>query len=196
MQTVNPAATPPATAPEPAAVQTFKTQADAVQYLVMQGYKVCKSTFHGHLKQGKVATDTNGKFTASALLGYAAANLTPTARIEDTEARNTLLTQAASDADLKSVKAARERIKLAKEQGMLMPVERHEDELAARALFFKSEIESYIYRSAPKIIEVCGGDQSKVRELVAWWAESTADWMDAWSAERQFATEDIEEMDG
>lgn len=175
------------------AVQQFKTQLDAVQWLQMQGYKCSRSSFNLHLRQGKIARNGKGSFDAAALLGYAAAHLTPLMQTEDARAREVTLKKLDSDGDLKAVRAARERLKLEKEQGQLMPVARHEEELAARALFFRAEIESFALRKGAELIGLVQGEQSQLHELLLWWAEQTADWMDAWSKERKFAESEDED---
>lgn len=169
------------------ATQAFKTQLDCVQWLEIQGFKISKSTFSLHVKSGKVATNAAGLFEASALLGYAAVNLTPTVKIEDAKARETAIVKISVDSDLKAVRAERERLKLHREQGRLMPVIVHENELAARALFFKAEIEGFIHRKSSEIIALVDGKHDRKMELINWWNDTTADWMDAWSRERDFA---------
>lgn len=167
--------------------QVFKTQLDCVHWLEMQGFKISKSTFSLHVKSGKVATNAAGLFEASALLGYAAVHLTPTAKIEDAKARETAIVKISADSDLKTVRAERERLKLHREQGRLMPVTDHEKELSARALFFKAEIEGFIHRKSSELIAMVEGKQDRKLDLITWWNDATADWMDAWSRERDFA---------
>lgn len=169
------------------AAQAFKTQLDCVQWLEIQGFKISKSTFSLHVKSGKVATNAAGLFEASALLGYAAVNLTPTVKIEDAKARETAIGKISADSDLKTVRTERERLKLHREQGRLMPVIVHKNELAARALFFKAEIEGFIHRKSSELIALVDGKHDRKMELINWWNDTTADWMDAWSRERDFA---------
>lgn len=71
-----------------------------------------------------------------------------------------------------------------------MSVEVHEQDLAARAVFFKAEVQSFIHRKAGEIIALVGGREETVPELIAWWDDATADWMDAWSTEQEFVTQD------
>ena len=169
---------------------TFRTAADAVEWLKMQGYKISAPQFSRHFHAGKIARDGDGFFTAAALLGYAAAQLQPVARIDDAESRSVALGKMSADSELKTVRAARERLKLEKEQGKLMSVEVHEQDLAARAVFFKAEVQSFIHRKAGEIIALVGGREETVPELIAWWDDATADWMDAWSTEQEFVTQD------
>ena len=87
---------------------------------------------------------------------------------------------------MKRYTAERTRLKLEKEMGMLMPRSEHEEALSARALFFKSEIETFGYRKAGEIIALVGGDEGKLEALLDWWERETADWMDAWDSDREF----------
>lgn len=103
----------------PAAVRMFRTQLAAVAWLQASGYRVSKSLFSQHVRKGLIACNAAGLFEVPALLGYAAVNLTPTARIEDAQAA--AVGRLSADADWRAVKAERERIKLQKESGLVMP---------------------------------------------------------------------------
>ena len=170
----------------PAAVRMFRTQLAAVAWLQASGYRVSKSLFSQHVRKGLIACNA---------AGYAAVNLTPTARIEDAQAQAAAVGRLSADADWRAVKAERERIKLQKESGLVMPVRAHEDELAARAVFFKAEIEGFIHRAGPRIIDLVHGNPDSLQELIIWWTDATADWMDAWSREREFVTGDRDDIE-
>ena len=59
-------------------------------------------------------------------------------------------------------------------------------------MFFKSEVDSFGFRKAGEIIALVNGDEGKLPDLLKWWAAQTADWMDAWASDRQFAvSEDV-----
>lgn len=167
--------------------RVFKTQLEAVDYLKSQGYKVEKSKFNKDFKAGRVPRTPDGLFEAGALLGYAGAHLQPAAKAEDSAGAKAAVQRSTADARLKDIQAARQELKFQREQGLLMPRVEHEQDMAARALFFKAEIESFIYRRAGEIIALVAGDETRQPRLVEWWAEATADWMDAWSADREFS---------
>ena len=178
------------------AVKVLKTQLDAVEFLTNQGFKVSKSKFGRDVNDGKVATTVEGFFEDGALLAYASLHLTPLAKAENRALTDANVNRLAADADLKRLTAERARLKLEKEQGLLMPRAQYEEDLAARAMFFKSEVDSFGFRKAGEIIALVNGDESKLPDLLKWWAAQTADWMDAWASDRQFAAsdEDIEEL--
>lgn len=172
--------------------RTFKTQLEAVDFLTAQGFKVGKSKFSKDVRSGRVAPGGEGVFEAGVLLAYAATHLTPLARAEDRAGNQAATQKIAADADLKAVQAERMRLKLQKEQGLLMPRAEHEEALAARAQFFKSEVEGFIHRAGADLILLLRGDEARFPELVNWWEEKTAEWMDAWSGDREFGVADAE----
>ncbi len=169
-------------------MRVFKTQLDAAAFLRDQGFKISKSQFNRDVQARKVAKNADGNFEEGALMGYAAAHLDPIAQAENRALSDATVGRLTADAELKRYTAERARLKLAKEQGELMPRAEHEEELSARALFFKSEIESFGFRKAGEIIALVHGDESKLPELMRWWDDNTADWMDAWAQDRDFGT--------
>lgn len=178
----------------PAGGRVFKTQLDAVAYLQDAGYKVSKSQFNRDVKARKVPKNAGGQFEEGALLGYAAACLAPTSQLADSAMFMASADQKSADAELKKYQAARQKLKFEKEQGLLMARADHERELGARALFFKNEVRNFIHLHGPAIIHLVGGDEQKLRSLVAWWEEKTAIWLDTWSGERSFSLPDETEV--
>lgn len=166
-------------------MRIFKTQLDAVDFLRDSGFKISKSQFNRDVAARKVSKAETG-FEEGALLAYAAANLTPLIQHENKALSNATVDRISADTELKRYTAERTRLKLEKEMGMLMPRTEHEEALFARALFFKSEIESFGYRKAGEIIALVDGDDSKLEALLEWWNRETADWMDAWDSDREF----------
>ena len=177
-------------------MRIFKTQLDAAAFLRDQGFKVSKSQFNRDVQARKVPRNADGNFEQGALMGYAAAHLSPVAQVENRALSDATVGRLEADAELKRYAAERARLKLEKEQGQLMPIRRHEEELSARALFFKSEIDSFGFRKAGEIIALVHGDESALPDLLHWWSNATADWMDAWAQERDFGTgaEDLPEQ--
>lgn len=169
-------------------MRTFKTQLDAAAFLRDQGFKVSKSQFNRDVQAQKVAKNADGHFEDGALLAFAAVHLDPVAQTENRALSDATVGRLEADAKLKSYAAERARLKLEKEQGQLMPRAQHEEALSARALFFRSEIESFGFRKAGEIVALVDGDEARLPDLLRWWSETTADWMDAWAVEREFAS--------
>ncbi|WP_418216094.1 hypothetical protein [Bilophila wadsworthia] len=174
-------------------VRVFKTQLDAVAYLQDAGYTVSKSTLNRAVKARKIPRNAQGYYEESALLAYAAANLTPTAQAENSVLASATAGKLSADAKLKEYQAERTRMKMEKEQGLLISRAAHEDDLAARALFFKSEIESFIVRKGGDLIALVEGKEELLQELYHWWNRETEDWMDAWDSDREFLAKEEDE---
>ncbi len=174
-------------------VQILKTQLDAVAYLRDAGYKVSKSQFNRMVKARKVATNADGHFEVPALLGFAAACLAPVAQAADAALADATASRLSADARLKDYQAERTRLKLQKEQGLLMPRAEHERDLAARALFFRAEVRNFVHLHGAAMIALVGGDEARLRDLVDWWQDKTAIWIDSWSQDREYLLPDGED---
>lgn len=175
-------------------MNVYKSQIDTVAFLEGRGYKISKSSFNRDVKKNIVSTTDEGHFEENSLLAYAMAFKTPTGSHEDKKLTHATKDKISHEARLKKFQTDRLQIKLEKEQGKIISRSRHEQELGARALFFKREIENFIHLYGPGIIHIVGGDEEKLPILTAHWDEITADWMNIWSNERQFvASSDIEE---
>ena len=175
--------------------RVFKTQFDAAAYLQGAGFKLSQPTFNRAVKACKIPTNADGHFEESALLGYAAIHLKATAQVENKALGEATTERLSEDARLKKVQADRYQLKLEKEQGLLMPRMEFERNLAARALFFKREVENFIHLHGAGIIHLVSGDESRLSALRKFWEQSTADWMHAWSEEREFCVPDADEDD-
>ena len=165
---------------------SFATQLEAVKYLNDYGYKVGKSKFNQDFKAGRVATGADGGFEKAALLGYAAQHCTTSERLEDRAGSEANLERLKADAENKKAMAARNRLKLEREMGNLISRDLHEEELGARAAFFRREIETFGPRLGSRLIALVGGDESRLEDFIRLWAEETEIWMDAWAADRAF----------
>lgn len=175
--------------------RVYKTQLDAVSYLKDAGYKVSKSQFNRDVKARKMPTNADGHFEESALLGYAAACLTPTGQAANSALSSATTEKLTAAAEKDKWQAARQKLKYEKEQGLLMPRSEHERDLAARALFFKREVEGFMHLHGGAIIHLTGGDEAKLPDLIHYWEKETADWLNTWSAEREFIIEAEDESD-
>lgn len=172
--------------------RVYKTQLDAVGYLTNAGFKVSKSQFGRDLKARRVPTNQDGHFAESALLGYASVHLTPTGQLADRAMGEATTERLSADAELKKIQAARQSLKLEKEQGLLMPKVQHERDLGARALFFRAEVRNFIKLHGAAMIHLTGGDEAKLPDLRRFWDEATAVWMDAWAQDREFVADEGE----
>lgn len=163
----------------------FKTQTAARDFLESRGFKISIQGFNKHFKDGKVSRGQDG-FEEGALLAYAAAYLTTTAREASQRAALANEGRLTADQELKQVQAARLKVKLARETGEVIPMARHKEELAMRAAFFRGELEQFARRVAPVALILVGGDESRLKELTATLEKELCAAMDLWSADRDF----------
>lgn len=169
--------------------RVFKSQTDAVGFLTNYGFKTSTSSFNRDVKKGLLARNAEGHFEERVLLAYAGVHLEPTGHLGDKAQGKAAVERLSADAELKTIQAKRQQLKLEKEQGLVMFKSQHERDLGARARFFKAEVRNFIRLHGPGIIHLVGGDETRLPQLVDFWEGSTAGWMNTWAQERQFVVE-------
>nr|WP_321513154.1 hypothetical protein [uncultured Pseudodesulfovibrio sp.] len=194
--------------------RTFRTQQDAIGFLVDEGYASNKSNFSRHTREGKIGRNADGVFGADELLAYAAGY------VKRMESGKTLSREEKERADAKAEaellfaqeKAQRERIKRQKEEGGHCAVEDHLQDLAARMAFFSLQLDGFSVKQAEaavdvvlgkrldraaQLIDLVGGDKSKVHEISAFverlipelaeiYMQEKQEWLAAFARERVF----------
>jgi hypothetical protein len=141
--------------------------------------------------------DGHGLFFPQRLLEYAEAYLVnKKAKTPDTgDAMTNQLRRVKADADNKEALAARNKLKLEVEQGLLIEKEKHELSLAARAAFLKREVETLGLRLGQDIIALVGGDPSRLDDFIGFWKDKTETWLDTWSKDQEFTVDlDLETL--
>lgn len=169
--------------------QFFKTQRDAVGHLQAIGYKISTSQFNRAVKNGQMPRQQAG-FSSDDLAVYAGNFLAPIKKVANQKKFDADLDKSNARAELDRVRVQRQRLMLAKEKGEIFSRAQYEEEMSARALFFRSEIENFGHRKAGEIIALVNGNESRLQELVSWWRRETEDWMDAWDTSRDFGVHD------
>jgi hypothetical protein len=140
--------------------------------------------------------DRTGLFSPKGLLAYAQKNFDEPTTPED-RAREADAKAAKIDADLKlkSIMVKRNQIKLDVESGLVIEVERYERALAYRLAFFKNEVEVLGSQVVDAMVERFGVSPALKGEILEWWSEATAGWLDAFSQDREFTVDlDLEEV--
>jgi hypothetical protein len=170
----------------------FKTQKEAVKYINLKGFKCSVSKFSNDAKRNLIPTNGDGEFEASALMGYGNLYCSIARKSADGAAARAALERMRADADLKRIQTERAKVKLEADLGNYVPRSAHEASLAARAAFFKREVETFVHRKGPGLIQAVGGDEGRLPGLVEWWKLETEAWMDAWAADAEFAAPDVD----
>jgi len=168
----------------------IKAGTAAHAFLVAQGFKISRAKVYKDIEDGRLGRQKDGTFLPEVLVAYGRAFLDPVAgHGVDEEGSGAATKRLLADADLRSVMAERARLKLEADQGRLMPRMDHELELAARAQFFRRQVEVFCNLAAPRILACVCGDDDKLPDLVQLLMEETSVWLDAYAAEKPFVVE-------
>ncbi len=163
----------------------FRKKTEALVYLKARGFQIQKTKFYDDCKAGLVPTNATGFYEEAVLLAYAA-HLPTVAREENEKLSGAAQLRLVADGDLKAEQAKLTRMRREKLEGLLVERTEVERGLAARAQFFRSQIENAGPLFGARIIEAVAGDESLLPEFLALWETMAEDWMDAWSADREF----------
>jgi hypothetical protein len=164
----------------------------SVTYLEALGYKVYYSKLRDDSLNGRLERDPkSGKFTESSLKEYAGKYLVMEGskgglKTREAEAKAARME---SDAKLKRIMAERNQLKLDVERGLVIEVGKYEQALAARMAFFKNEVEVLGSAVVDAMVERFGVGSGRKEEILTWWGEATAGWLDAFSKDREFTVD-------
>jgi hypothetical protein len=148
--------------------RSFKTQKDAIDFLVGEGFDLNKSNFSRHTREGKVGKSVEGVFEAEALMAYARLHvkMVDSGKTLSREDMDRSKAKAQAELELVQEKARRERIKRQREEAKLIERSRVEIEIGARAGIMSSEYKSEIQKRGPEFVELAGGDPRKTGDLI------------------------------
>lgn len=163
----------------------FQKRPAALAYLQGRGFAIQKTKFYADCKAGLIPTDASGRFEEAVLLAYAA-SLPSAAKEEDGRLAEESRRRLTADADHKAEQARLTRLRRQKLEGLLVERSQLERDLAARAQFFRRQLENWGPLVGGRIIDAVGGDETKLPDLLLLWEEAVAEWLDAWSADREF----------
>jgi len=171
--------------------QDTKNAAGVLRFLHANGWKVEKTQFYTHVKQGKLARNDQGLFTRRVVLRYA----------KDWVPRNdTGKTIGEEQEDLQRVKLSeeikrirvqqeRDNFKFDVERGKYLPRAEVEQELAGRAVALDAGYNHMVYSRVQEFISVVGGDPSKASLLIECLLTARDDWFNQYAAPMDFEVE-------
>lgn len=142
--------------------------AAVLEYLRAADWRVTKTTLYRHQKEGKIAPRLGGLYALRDVDKYARTWLKQKStgkklseKIEYLQELNLKL-----DRDLKELKIRREKIATMKEEGLYIPKEFMEIELAGRAGVLDAGLKHWVQSRAAEWIRSVGGDTKKVGDLI------------------------------
>ena len=170
--------------------KTIKTGTAVHAFLVGQGFKISRAKIYKDIEEGRLGKGKDGTFSSDVLIAYAKAFLEPIAgKGVDDAGSGAATKRLLADADLRTVMADRARLKLEAEQGRLMPREEHELALAARAQFFRNQVDVFCHLAASRILGCVEGNEAKLPDLIQLLRQETAVWLDAYAEDKPFVVE-------
>lgn len=184
---------PPASDPA-AGGRLFPKPPAALAYLQGRGFAIKKTKFYGDIKAGLIPTNADGQFEEAVLLAYAAA-LPTAAKEKDSKLASEAKRRLSADADHKSEQALLTKLRRQKLEGQLVERAQLERDLAARSQFFRRQLENWGPLVGGRVIEAVGGDEARLPEFLVFWEEAVADFLDAFSADKQFVVGAVDPAD-
>lgn len=171
--------------------QDTKNAAGVLRFLQTNGWKVEKTQFYQHVKQGKLARNDQGLFTRRAVLRYAKdwvpRNDTGKTIGEEKEDLNRTKLQE----EIKRIRVQQERdnFKFDVERGKYLPRADVEQELAGRAVALDAGYNHMVYSRVQEFISIVGGDPSKASLLIECLLTARDDWFNQYAASMDFEVE-------
>lgn len=167
---------------------TFKNAFAVLQHLAGQGWKVGKTIFYCHVKEGKLRPREDGAFELAAVNKYAKAFLKRSAG-----------TGRISTDEIDRLHEKRLRAEVEKTEGQAqvwtskarilnesyVPRDLFETELAKRALVYRNDLEGFCRSEAAGIIAYIDGDSGKLSDLIAFLLEKVNVFLERYSVEGQ-----------
>ncbi len=171
--------------------QDTKNAAGVLRFLQTNGWKVEKTQFYQHVKQGKLARNDQGLFTRRVVLRYAKdwvpRNDTGKTIGEEQEDLNRTKLQE----EIKRIRVQQERdnFKFDVERGKYLPRADVEQELAGRAVALDAGYNHMVYSRVQEFISIVGGDPSRASLLIESLLAARDDWFNQYAAPMDFEVE-------
>ncbi|MBA7559396.1 hypothetical protein ES708_01010 [subsurface metagenome] len=174
---------------------TFKNRLVVTKWLQEDGWKVSKSTVYNRIGKSKLLPRENGLFHLKDVEKYARVFLKRAGtgkRIQDEQdelqRRKTWL-----EVDKLEVEITRARQKQEVEEGSYIPRDQLEIELASRAAVLDAGIAHFFQSEAGAWINLVGGDQRKLPELISVLMAAKDGFMNQYARAKEFVVEIGEE---
>ena len=150
--------------------QDTKNAAGVLRFLHANGWKVEKTQFYTHVKQGKLARNDTGKTIGE----------------EQEDLQRVKLSE-----EIKRIRVQQERdnFKFDVERGKYLPRAEVEQELAGRAVALDAGYNHMVYSRVQEFISVVGGDPSKASLLIECLLTARDDWFNQYAAPMDFEVE-------
>jgi len=154
--------------PTQAITRQFRNQADVLKYLNDEGWKIAKSQFYKHCKEGLLRPAKNGHYSQKAVYKYANTWLKLVATGQKVNDRLDRMQEEKLEHDLKAAKFKMEEAEfnLGIRKHKFVPREDFELAIVGRAVAFMAHLNHTVQTEVADWIDIVGGDQARAPELV------------------------------
>jgi len=165
---------------------TFANILTVVDHLKKHDWKVGKSLAYLHKKEGKLRPQKDGLFHLKDVEKYAVTFLHRTDGSSGSEVDQYQVEKARAALDISKEQLENLRLKNKVAQGLYVPKDAFERELAQRAIIFKADLETFCRAKAPDVVAVVGGDKDRIPDLIEYLLSESAGWINRYAADREF----------
>jgi len=175
--------------------RTFSNRLAVTKYLTVEGWKVSKSTVYNRTGKAKLLPREDGLFHLKDVNKYAGVFLKrkDTGKRLQTEQDNLQRRKTGLEVEKLEVEIARAKHKQKVEEGLYIPRDQFEIELASRATVLDAGIAHFFQSDAATWIHLVGGDQRKLPELISVLMAAKDEFMNQYARAREFVVEIGEE---
>lgn len=168
-----------------------KNAAAVLRYLHGNGWKVEKTQFYQHVKQGKLTRNDQGLFTRRTVLRYAKDWVPRTDTGKTIGAEQEDLNRTKLQEEIKRIRVQQERdnFKFDIERGKYLPRADVEQELAGRAVALDAGYNHMVYSRVQEFIATVNGDPGKAPQLIESLLTARDDWFNQYASDMEFEVE-------
>lgn len=167
---------------------SFKNIQEVVSYLQQQGWKVSDSTVYNHKRDGLISPNAQGRYLQKTVDKYAAQNLERLDGGRQDLGGDEDISRKIKDAELRKTEAQAEKIEHENQirKGRYIDITIVEQDRAARAVLFKSDLRNFFRREVHNIVELCGGNPELTPPLLAFFDRQVDVIIGRYSEDREF----------
>lgn len=168
--------------------ETLPNTAAVLDHLKEAGWKVTKTSLYRHQSQGKLLPSQDGSYTKNAVERYAKTFLKQTATGKRVAENTDELQRKKLEKELEhlSQKIMREKFSFEREQGLYIPRDQMEIELATRAGILVAGLKHWVQSNAADWIAASGGDTKRTGELINLMSKDVDEHINHYASSREY----------
>ncbi len=148
--------------------EQFATKFAAWEWLAANGWKIGKSQFYNHCRDGLIRPEADGTYSLKRLKKYAETHIkrAETGLLKRTEIEKLQERKLVGEVELLEIKKAREQHDLDVRQEKFIPREDVELEIVGRAVALSASLKHMVQMRAGEWISLAGGDHARIALVI------------------------------